>query len=74
LADFVCNAGATIGYTSGAEEPGALFKHVEVTIAKLQEQAGAHPSGPYDGACAIAESFIETWRASEGMPPGPPLA
>jgi glutamate dehydrogenase/leucine dehydrogenase len=74
LADFVCNAGATIGYTSGAEGPGELFRHVEQTISKLQGQAGAHPSGPYEGACAMAEAYLETWRGKEGLPPRPPLA
>jgi len=74
LADFVCNAGATIGFTSGAEGPGELFRHVERKIATLQERAGAHPSGPYEGAVAIAEEFIRSWRGDGGMPPGPPLA
>lgn len=74
LADFVCNAGATIGFTSGAEAPATLFRHVEQTIARLQERAGAHPSGPYEGACAIAEEYLRSWRGDEGMPDGPPLA
>jgi glutamate dehydrogenase/leucine dehydrogenase len=74
LADFVCNAGATIGYTSGAAEPSEVFRHVERTIGDLQNRAGADPRGPYEGACAIAEDFLRTWRADDGMPPGPPLA
>ena len=74
LADFVCNAGATIGFTSGASEPSTLFAHVEQTIARLQEQAGAHPSGPYEGACRIAEDYLRTWRGPDAMPDGPPLA
>ncbi|MGH2759583.1 MAG: hypothetical protein ACRDKJ_08465, partial [Actinomycetota bacterium] len=74
LADFVCNAGATIGFTSGAEGPGELFRHVERTISKLQSEAGAHPSGPYEGACAMAEAFLRTWREPDGLPDGPPLA
>lgn len=74
LADFVCNAGATIGYTCGAEGPGELFRMVEEKISLLQARAGSHPSGPYEGACAMAEEFIRTWRSVEGMPDGPPLA
>lgn len=74
LADFVCNAGATIGFTSGAEDPSSLFPHVERTIAGLQERAGAHPLGPYEGACAIAENYLRTWRGDDAMPDGPPLA
>lgn len=74
LADFVCNAGATIGFTSGADGPGELFRHVERTISRLQARAGAHPSGPYEGACAMAEDFMRTWRGEDGMPDGPPLA
>ncbi len=73
LSDFVCNAGATIGYTSRAREVSELFRHVEEKISFLQERAGAHPSGPYEGACAIAEEFLATWRG-DGMPDGPPLA
>jgi glutamate dehydrogenase/leucine dehydrogenase len=74
LADFICNAGATIGFTSGAEGPGELFRHVEEKISRLQGQAGAHPSGPYEGACAMAETFLATWREPDGLPDGPPLA
>lgn len=74
LADFVCNAGATIGFTSGAEGPGELFRHIEKKISELQERAGAHPSGPYEGAVAMAEEFMRTWRGEDGMPDGPPLA
>jgi len=74
LPDFVCNAGATIGYTSDAPTPGELFRHVEKTIMTLMSQAAADPRGPFEGGCAIAESYIETWRGAEGLPEGPPLA
>lgn len=73
LADFICNAGATIGYTSGANGPGELFRHVEKTISRLQSAAGADPRGPYEGACTIAARYVETWRGPDGAP-GPPLA
>jgi glutamate dehydrogenase/leucine dehydrogenase len=74
LADFVCNAGATIGYTSGADDPAELFGYVERKIGELQSRAGADPRGPYEGACAMAEDYIRTWRGDDGMPAGPPLA
>jgi glutamate dehydrogenase/leucine dehydrogenase len=74
LADFVCNAGATLGYTSNAKDPAELFAHVETKIAALTSEASAYPQGPFEGACAIAERFIESWRGPEGLPAGPPLA
>lgn len=74
LADFVCNVGATAGYTSGAKDVRELFGHVARTITDLQARAGAHPSGPYEGACVIAEEFLKTWRGSDGLPDSPPLS
>jgi glutamate dehydrogenase/leucine dehydrogenase len=74
LPDFVCNAGATIGYTFGADDVAGLFAGVDERIVKVMSEAGADPRGPFEGACAIAERFIETWRGPDGMPPGPPLA
>ncbi len=74
LPDFVCNAGATIGYTSGARDAGELFRHVGQNIEALMSEAGAYPQGPYEGACAIAERYIRSWRGPERMPEDPPLA
>jgi glutamate dehydrogenase/leucine dehydrogenase len=74
LADFVCNVGATAGYTSNAKDVGELFGHVARTVTSLESKAGAHPSGPYEGACAIAEEFLRSWRGKAGMPDSPPLA
>jgi glutamate dehydrogenase/leucine dehydrogenase len=74
LADFVCNAGATIGYSSNAKDAGELFKRVEDKIVALTSEASAYPQGPFEGACAIAERYIESWRGPDGLPPGPPLA
>ncbi len=74
LPDFLCNAGAVIGYTSGTSGSGELFRHVEKTITKLTSQASADPRGPYEGACAMAEAFLETWRGKDGLPDGRPLA
>jgi glutamate dehydrogenase/leucine dehydrogenase len=74
LPDFVCNAGATIGYSSDLSGPSELFSHVEKTITTTMSQATADPRGPFEGACAMAEAFIETWRGPDGLPDGPPLA
>ncbi len=74
LPDFVCNAGATIGYSSGAKDVTELFATVEKRITALTSEACAYSRGPFEGACAMAERFIETWRGQDGMPPGPPLA
>ena len=74
LADFVCNAGATIGYSSDAKDPADLFARVERKITDLCSEAGADPRGPFEGACGIAERFITSWRGADGLPPGPPLA
>ncbi len=71
LPDFVCNAGATIGYSSDAQTAADVFKIVEEKIASLMSEASADPRGPYEGACAVAEAFISTWHEP---PPGPPLA
>jgi hypothetical protein len=37
-------------------------------------EAASYPQGPFEGACAMAERFIETWRGPDGLPSGPPLA
>jgi glutamate dehydrogenase/leucine dehydrogenase len=74
LADFVCNAGATIGYSSDAKDGAELFARVESKITALCVEAGAYPQGPFEGASAIAERFITSWRGPDGLPPGPPLA
>ncbi|MEU5862057.1 MULTISPECIES: Glu/Leu/Phe/Val dehydrogenase dimerization domain-containing protein [unclassified Nonomuraea] len=74
LADFVCGAGATIGYL--AERAGTVADAdaaralVERRVAELTATALDHPQGPYAGACALAEDFLATWQT----PPGPPLA
>lgn len=74
-ADFVCNAAAVVGYTSPAHASQAeVLAGVERTIVDLVHASGEHIEGPFAGACAIAESFLRTWRPADGMPPGPPLA
>ncbi len=74
LADFVCNAGATIGFASNATGAAELFRHVEQKISAITAEAGAYPQGPFEGACDIAERFVASWRGTDGLPPGPPLA
>lgn len=74
LPDFVCNAGATIGFVADARTPGEVFREVGSTIARLISEASIDPTGYYAGACGIAERFLATWRGADGMPEGPPLA
>ena len=74
-ADFVCNAGAVIGYRSPRRSSiEEIFASTERRIAGLVAEAAAHPDGPFAGACAVAEGFLRGWRGEGGMPPGPPLA
>jgi glutamate dehydrogenase/leucine dehydrogenase len=72
LADFVCNAGAVIGYRSAdADTPQQVLEHVGTRIAALTRAALEHPSGPLTGACEQAASFLRSWW---GDPPDPPFA
>jgi glutamate dehydrogenase/leucine dehydrogenase len=75
LADFVCNLGAVIGYQApSAAQLDEVFRATEQTVAELVSFSLEHPSGPFHGACAIAEDFLWTWRAADNMPSVPPLA
>ncbi|MEV4307632.1 Glu/Leu/Phe/Val dehydrogenase dimerization domain-containing protein [Nonomuraea sp. NPDC049624] len=74
LADFVCGAGATIGYlaeragtVATADEVGHL---VENRVTEITAAALSHAEGPYAGACALAEAFLTIWQPR----PTPPLA
>jgi glutamate dehydrogenase/leucine dehydrogenase len=71
LPDFVCNAGATIGYTSNTDSAADVFAVVEEKISSLMSMASSDPRGPFEGARAIAEEFISSWH---DVPSGPPLA
>ena len=72
LPDFVCNAGAVIGYRSAADStPAEVLASVEATVAGLIIEALHHPSGPLAGACERADRFLRGWW---GEPPGPPYA
>ncbi|MEU6717308.1 Glu/Leu/Phe/Val dehydrogenase dimerization domain-containing protein [Nonomuraea sp. NPDC046802] len=78
LADFVCGAGATIGYLAelagGVPDAASARALVEERIGGLTASALEHPDGPYAGSCAVAEAFLATWRDPGGRPGGPPLA
>lgn len=72
LPDFVCNAGAVIGYRSARDAtPRQVLADVEEKITKLIASALDHPDGPLAGACEQAASFLRSWRDD---PPGPPFA
>jgi glutamate dehydrogenase (NAD(P)+) len=72
LPDFVCNAGAVIGYRSPPRAtPGEVLTEVETTLTGLVREAMAHPGGPVAGVCARAQDFLRGWW---GEPPGPPYA
>jgi len=74
-ADFVCNAAAVVGYTSPAHaSQEQVLDEVERTIVDLVLASGDHPEGPFAGACAIAEEYLDTWRPAGETPPVPPLA
>jgi len=72
LPDFVCNAGAVIGYRSAADAtPDQVLAVVETTITELIGEALRHPGGPFAGACERAGTFLRGWW---GEPPDPPFA
>jgi glutamate dehydrogenase (NAD(P)+) len=72
LPDFVCNAGAVIGYRSpAAASPAEVLAAAGATITDLILQALAHPGGALAGACEHAGSFLRDWW---GEPPAPPFA
>jgi Glutamate/Leucine/Phenylalanine/Valine dehydrogenase len=72
LPDFVCNAGAVIGYRSPADAtPGQVLAGVEATIGGLIRQALDHQDGPLTGAGERAAAFLRDWW---GQPPPPPFA
>ena len=72
LPDFVCNAGAVIGYRSAAgATPGEVLAVVDATITGRIQEALRHPAGPLTGACELAGRFLRRWW---GEPPGPPFA
>ena len=72
LPDFVCNAGAVIGYRSAAgATPGEVLAAVDATVTGLITEALRHHAGPVAGACELAGKFLRSWW---GEPPDPPFA
>jgi glutamate dehydrogenase/leucine dehydrogenase len=73
LADFVCNAGAVLGYLAPPDSShDDVLATVERRIGELVATSARHPRGHHAGACAIAEEFLRSWRGPQ--PTGPPLA
>ena len=72
LPDFVCNAGAVIGYRSDPDAtPAEVLAAVDTKIAELIGEGLRHRDGPLAGACQRAGTFLRSWW---GEPPGPPFA
>jgi glutamate dehydrogenase/leucine dehydrogenase len=75
LPDFICNAGAVLGYVSNTVTTHAdMLDLVERRIAELIRATFEHPAGAFAAGCGLAEGFLRTWRPENGLPPGPPLA
>jgi glutamate dehydrogenase/leucine dehydrogenase len=71
LPDFVCNAGAVIGYRSALQaSPETVLADVDRKITELISQALGHPGGPLAGAGEQAAAFLRGWW---GEPPPPPF-
>jgi glutamate dehydrogenase (NAD(P)+) len=72
LPDFVCNAGAVLGYRSPPEAtPAQVLAAVDSRITEIISEALNHRSGPLLGACEHAAAFLRSWW---GEPPAPPFA
>jgi glutamate dehydrogenase/leucine dehydrogenase len=72
LPDFVCNAGAVIGYRAAEDAtPGQVLAAVDARVSELIVAVMRHPDGPLAGACQQAAEFLRGWW---GEPPGPPFA
>ncbi len=72
LPDFVCNAGAVLGYRSAPQDtPAQVLTVVANRISDIISAVLNHPSGPLAGACEQAVEFLRSWW---GEPPAPPFA
>lgn len=70
LPDFVCNAGAVLGYRSALEaSPETVLADVGCKIAELTSEALGHPGGPLAGACERAATFLRSWWGEAPAPP-----
>ena len=72
LPDFVCNAGAVLGYRSAADDtPEQVLAFAANRITDIISGVLDHPGGPLAGACEQAADFLRGWW---GEPPAPPFA
>jgi len=72
LPDFVCNAGAVIGYRSDPlATPDEVLAAVQDKITEIMRAVLSHPDGPLAGGCERAALFLRSWW---GEPPDPPFA
>jgi glutamate dehydrogenase (NAD(P)+) len=72
LPDFVCNAGAVIGYRAARDAgPEQVLSDAGDVISSLIAEALEHPGGPLAGGCERAATFLRGWW---GEPPDPPFA
>ena len=72
LPDFVCNAGAVLGYRSAPEDtPAQVLAVVAERISEIISAALSHPAGPLAGACGQAADYLRSWW---GDAPAPPFA
>jgi glutamate dehydrogenase (NAD(P)+) len=75
LADFVCNSGATIGYTTtDLADAGQAVKAVEHRVRELTAESIEDPAGPLMGARRIGDAHLRTWLDPAQMPDGPAVA
>jgi glutamate dehydrogenase (NAD(P)+) len=72
LPDFVCNAGAVIGYRAAPDAPPQeVLATVGARITELIGEVMGHHGGPLAGAYERAGRFLRGWW---GEPPAPPFA
>ncbi len=72
LPDFVCNAGAALGYRSAPDAtPDQVLASVGAKISGLILDLMDHPGGPLTAAYERGDEFLRGWW---GEPPGPAFA
>jgi glutamate dehydrogenase (NAD(P)+) len=75
LPDFACSVGTTLAIHAGPEATEAeVATGVERQVRDLVRSAMAHEEGPFAGACALADDYLETWVEEDQLPLEPPLA
>jgi glutamate dehydrogenase/leucine dehydrogenase len=72
LPDFVCNAGAVLGYRAPAgATPEQVLTAAGATITEVIAALMRHEGGPLAGGLVQAQGFLRGWW---GEPPAPPFA